>query len=124
MAKELLYGVGIFIPVSDLDKSTKWYEEMLDFELIHSDEPNAKTFRTCDGKVIFTLVKCENITQPKFPKNDYDVGVYYNFLTTDIDTIHQEMLAKDGNVSLIHDYGDVKGFSITDLDGNRFGIVT
>ncbi|MUT64636.1 VOC family protein [Paenibacillus sp. NEAU-GSW1] len=35
MSKPNLYGVGIFVPVSDLERSTKWYSEMLGFEITH-----------------------------------------------------------------------------------------
>lgn len=34
MGKPSFFGVGIFVPVSNLEHSTKWYKEMLGFEII------------------------------------------------------------------------------------------
>jgi hypothetical protein len=55
MSKGLPYGVGIFIPVSELDRSTTWYKEMLDFEILHTDEPLANVLKMGNGVVIFCL---------------------------------------------------------------------
>ncbi|WP_096186496.1 VOC family protein [Evansella halocellulosilytica] len=124
MKKELLYGVGIFVPVSDLKRSTNWYKEMLGFEIVHDDEPLANTLKICNGIVMICLVKSEDIVQPEFPKNDYDVGVYFNFHTTDADQAHEFLSQKGAKVSEIHDYDGIRGFDLVDPDGNRFGVVT
>lgn len=124
MENKLYYGTGIFIPVSDLKKSTKWYEEMLGFEMLHSDVPEANTMTMKGLNTYFCLVKCEDIKQPEFPKNNYDVRGYFNILTKDIDKVYEELIEKGAQVSEIHDYDHVRGFTLTDLDGNQFGIVT
>ncbi|WP_078596270.1 VOC family protein [Evansella clarkii] len=124
MENKFYYGTGIFIPVSDLNKSTKWYKEMLGFEMLHSDAPEANTMTMKGLNTIFCLVTCEDIKQPEFPKNNYDVRGYFNILTKDIDKVYEELIEKGAQVSDIHDYGNVRGFTLTDLDGNQFGIVT
>lgn len=123
MKKNLINGLGVFVPVSDLKKSTEWYKKMLDFELLHKDEPNANVMKMGDGIVVFCLVKSYEIEQPVFPKNNYDVDHYYNFHTDDVEGIHKSFIDKGANVSDIHSFDNMKGFSLYDPDGNRFGIV-
>ncbi|MGV2787746.1 VOC family protein, partial [Clostridium perfringens] len=57
MTRPPLYGVGIFVPVSDLKRSTAWYTEMLGLEIIHKDEPDAIVMRMNYEKVSFCLVR-------------------------------------------------------------------
>lgn len=123
MKKKLVNGLGIFIPVSDLERSTQWYKKMLDFELLHTDEPYANVMKMGDGIVVFCLVKSYEIKQPVFPKNNYGVDHYYNFHTGDVEGIHKSFVDKGANVSDIHSFDNMKGFSLYDPDGNRFGIV-
>lgn len=122
MEKSLLYGVGIFVPVSDLKRSTAWYTDMLGFEVIHTDEPNAVVMRMNDEKVSFCLVRSYEVKQPAFPRNDYGVGQYFNLHTTYVSEIHQRLVAKGADVTEIEDFGGFKGFSLTDPDGNRCGV--
>ena len=73
MSRPPLYGVGIFVPVSDLKRSTAWYTEMLGLEIIHRDEPDAIVMRMNDEKVSFCLVRSGEVKQPVFPNNNYGV---------------------------------------------------
>lgn len=123
MENELLYGIGIFIPVSDLTVSTKWYETMLGFKILHHDEPNANVLQMGNGTVVFCLVKSYDIKQPQFPKNDYNVNQYFNFHTRDIDAIYKQLLNKGANVTAIHEFDGMRGFSLFDPDHNLFGVV-
>ncbi|MGO4786366.1 MULTISPECIES: VOC family protein [Paenibacillus] len=122
MSRPPLYGVGIFVPVSDLKRSTAWYTEMLGLEVIHQDEPDAIVMRMNDEKVSFCLVRSYEVKQPVFPKNDYGVGQYFNIHTTDVSGIHQQLKAKGAVVGEIEDFDGFKGFSLTDPDGNRYGV--
>ncbi|WP_343221399.1 VOC family protein [Ornithinibacillus massiliensis] len=122
--EELLYGVGIFVPVTDLTRSKKWYMDMLGFELVHEDEPDAYTMKLGDRRVMICLVKCEQIEQPRFPKNNYAVDVYYNFHTDNVDAAYEDLLKKGANIGEIQNYDGIRGFDVRDPDGNRFGVVT
>ncbi|KOR82244.1 VOC family protein [Paenibacillus solani] len=122
MSRPPLYGVGIFVPVSDLKRSTAWYTEVLGLEVIHMDEPNAVVMRMNDEKVTFCLVRSYEVKQPDFPKNEYGVGQYFNLHTTNVSEIHQRLAAKGADVGEIEDFDEFKGFSLTDPDGNRFGV--
>jgi lactoylglutathione lyase len=123
MDKSLLNGVGIFIPVSDLERSTQWYNQMLGFEILHNDEPLANVLKMGDGVVVFCLVKSYNIEQPMFPKNEYNVDHYFNFHTGNIDKAYQLLLEKGANVGELHEFDGMRGFDIYDPDGNRFSVI-
>lgn len=124
MENSLIYGVGIFIPVSDLEVSTKWYRKMFGFEILHNDEPQANTLKMGDGVVLFCLVKTnEKIEQPKFPKNDFSVDHYHNFHTSDVEKSHHSFQSKGAHVSEIHQFDGLRGFDLYDPDGNLFGVV-
>lgn len=122
MAKPQLYGVGIFVPVSNLRRSAAWYAQMLGLEIIHTDEPEAIVMRMNDEKVSFCLVRSDEIKQPVFPKNNYGVGQYFNIHAKDVEGMHQQLKAKGADVGDIEDFDGFKGFSLTDPDGNRYGV--
>lgn len=123
MPKNLLFGVGIFIPVSDLNKSTKWYQDMLGFEILHQDEPLANVLKMGNGEICFCLVKAYEINQPTFPKNDYNVDHYFNFHTQDVEAAYTALARKGANVSDILEFDGMKGFELYDPDGNRFSVI-
>lgn len=123
MGEELHSGVGIFIPVTDLERSTEWYANMLGFEVLFQDEPKANVLKIWNGVVQFCLVKAYDIVQPEFPKNDYHVDHYMNFHTDDIQAIHESLQEKGANVGEIHDIFGMKGFELYDPDGHRFSVI-
>lgn len=122
--KNNLFGIGIFIPVSNLDRSTEWYKNILGFEVVHNDEPEAVVLKMGDGTVRFCLVKCTDIKPLEFPKNNYEVDGYYNFHTNNVEEIHRVLSEKGANISEIHQLGDnMRGFQLIDPEGNRFGVI-
>ncbi|HET7579273.1 MAG TPA: VOC family protein [Bacillales bacterium] len=123
MGKELLSGIGIFIPVTDIARSTNWYVKMLGFEVLHHDESEANVLKIWNGVVTFCLVKASDIVQPSFPKNDYHVDHYMNLHTDDIETIHERLLKNGADVGDIHEFYGMKGFEFYDPDGNRFSAI-
>lgn len=122
MTRPPLYGVGIFVPVSDLKRSTAWYTEMLGLEIIYRDELEAIVMRMNDEKVSFCLVRSYEVKQPAFPKNDHGVGQYFNIHTTDVGGMHRQLKAKGADVGDIKDFDGFQGFSLRDPDGNRYGV--
>jgi predicted lactoylglutathione lyase len=123
MSKTLFYGVGIFVPVSDLKRSTEWYTNLLGFEITHNDEPNAMVTMMNDEKIVFCLVRSYDIEQRPFPRNEYSVEQYFNFHTTDVDSVHRMFKQKGAIVGEIVDFDGMRGFSLIDPDGNRYGVV-
>jgi lactoylglutathione lyase len=124
MSKTAFFGVGIFVPVSDLNRSTEWYTDVLGFEITHRDEPDASVLMMNDHKIIFCLVKSQDIVQRPFPKNDYQVENYFNFHTDDVDATYRMLKDKGADIGEIVTFdGGIRGFSLDDPDGNRYGVV-
>lgn len=76
-----------------------------------------------NGVVCFCLVKADDIKQPTFPKNNYNVDHYFNFHTGDVETMHHLLLDKGANISDIHEIDGMRGFDLYDPDGNRFSVI-
>lgn len=123
MSEATLTGVGIFVPVSDLKRSTQWYAEVLGFKLIDDATPNAMTFIMNDEKIMFCLVRSFDFQPQPFPKNRYRVEQYYSFHTPDVDGAHRSLKEKGANVGEIVRYGPMRGFAVYDPDGNRYLVV-
>jgi predicted lactoylglutathione lyase len=51
------------------------------------------------------------------------VGQYYNFHTTDVQSVHRTLMDKGAIVGDVHDFDGMQGFSLTDPDGNVYGVV-
>ncbi|MEK8130058.1 VOC family protein [Paenibacillus filicis] len=124
MTKPTFYGVGIFVPVTNLERSTKWYTEMLGFEIIQRDEPNATVLMMNDHRVVFCLVLSFEIEHRSFPKNNYQVEQYFNFHTKDVNSSYQALKEKGADIGEIEQFdGGIRGFSLRDPDGNKYGVV-
>jgi lactoylglutathione lyase len=124
LGKSAFYGVGIFVPVSDLERSTRWYEEMLGFEITHHDKPNATVMMMNDYKIIFCLVLVFDLEHRRFPRNNYQVEQYFNFHTEDVDGIYHALKEKGADIEEIVSFdGGIRGFPVYDPDGNKYGVV-
>jgi lactoylglutathione lyase len=123
MRKTAFFGVGIFVPVSDLIRSTEWYTNVLEFEITYNDEPNATVMMMNDNKIVFCLVRSFDIEPRSFPKNDYLVEQYFNFHTDDVEGTHRMLREKGAEVGEIESFGVIRGFTLHDLDGNKYGVV-
>jgi hypothetical protein len=88
-------------------------------------EPDAANLVMEDGlgSTIFTLVQSEAFEPRKFPKNDYEVEHYFNFLTPDPDALHRKLVNSGVNVTEMREIGYHRFFAFFDPDGNRFGAV-
>jgi len=76
-----------------------------------------------DNKIIFCLVRSYNIEQKPFPKNDYGVGQYFNFHPYDVESSYNLLRQRGADVCVIGEFDGMRGFSIQDPDGNRYGVV-
>lgn len=123
MSKTAFFGVGIFVPVSDLKRSVEWYTNVLGFDITGRDEPNATVMMMNDHKIMFCLVRAFDIKPRPFPKNNYQVEQYFNFHADDVEGTHRMLREKGADVGEIENFDGMRGFSLHDPDGNKYGVV-
>ena len=123
MTKPLLKGMeGVFLPVKDLERSAKLYEEILGFKLIYIEEEAAVMKISEQSQTVVCLVKTIKHQPMKFPENQFGVGKYYNFIPDDIEEAHRTLLTKNVKVNQISGEGTTKFFTFYDPDGNPLGV--
>lgn len=118
-----MFKVGsVFIPVTDLKKAKKWYEELLDVRLIDEWEGGAGFyFPTCQTQL--GLVQVEKPQPSEFTIKGNKKNSYYNFLVDDIDKAYSHFNRNGVKTSEIEEFGGMKFFDFIDPDGNPFSVV-
>lgn len=112
---------GIFIPVTDMERSTTWYIRMFDMEVIQQSE-------ICTGLAFpgeATFINLWKVSRPQ--PVQFDTGTdsipYYNFESFDIERTHAALIEKGAEVQPIRDHGGIRFFDCMDPDGNPISIV-
>lgn len=123
MTKPLFQGMeGVFIPVKNPESSAKWYEEILGFQLIYLEEEAAVMKIGEESQTVVCLVKTLNHQPMKFPENNFGVGKYYNFISTNIEESHTLLVERNVKVNQIGGEGNTRFFTFYDPDGNPLGV--
>ena len=118
-----MFKIGsIFIPVTDVQKSTSWYENNLGVKKIDSWEEGAG-FYFPSGSTQLALVKVATPQPTEFVIQGKKKNVYYNFVVQDIEAVHKRLQENGVVVTDIEDFGGMKGFDFFDPDGNPFSVV-
>ena len=109
-----LYSGYVYIPVSDFDKATRWYHDVLGFALVVTD-PLYRELRSRLGARIMLIERRGGINAHM----QYDTGpqAAFGFSVDNIESIHAELASKGVEVKKIVEYQG-KSFSFSDLDGN------
>ncbi|GIO25861.1 VOC family protein [Ornithinibacillus bavariensis] len=119
---------GIFIPVTNLEQSKKWYEENLGVVKIdewqEDGEDHGVDYLFPKDTKGLTLIKVESPQPTEFTIKGKRKNVYYNFVVDQIEVAFQQLRAKGIETTEIMDYGVMKGFDFFDPDGNSFSIVS
>ena len=100
----------VFVEVSDLDHSIKWYSEVLGLTLRWNRNGYA-AFTV--GETSLTLVHSANVIPAKRSP--------FNFFTTNIDAVHQFLVENKVDMEDIADYEDIRTFDFKDPDGHILG---
>ncbi|NMO79985.1 VOC family protein [Niallia alba] len=118
-----MFKVGsIFIPVTDIKKSTDWYVKFLGAKIIDSWEDGAGFYLPA-GTTQLALVKVESPQPTEFIIKGEQKNSYFNFVVDDIEAVHQQFRNNDIVTTEIDDFGGMKFFDFFDLDGNPFSVV-
>ncbi len=118
-----MFKVGsIFIPVTDIEKSAVWYEDVLGVKIIGRWEDGAGFYLPA-GSTQLALVKVESPQPAEFVTKRNQRNAYYNFVVDDIEAAYQHFNNKGIVTNEIDDFAGMKYFSFYDLDGNPFSVV-
>jgi glyoxylase I family protein len=118
-----LFKVGsVFIPVTDMEKSMKWYEKHLGVRKIDTWDGGAG-FYFPNSDTQLGLVQVDSPQPTEFVISGKKKNVYFNFLVEDIEEVHKELKNSGVVTSVIEDFGGMKGFEFFDLDNNPFSVV-
>lgn len=112
---------GIFIPVTDMKRSTEWYIKMFDLEVIRISD-------VCTGLAFPGEATSINLWKVERPQPlQFDTGgdkiPYYNFESFDIEYSHAALIENGVEVMPIVNSDGVRFFDCLDPDGNPIGIV-
>ena len=119
---------SIFIPVTDLERSKRWYELNLGVTKVDEWQENGLDYGV--GYVLkgdptgLALIKVEKPQPTEFTTKGKSKNVYYNFVVDHIDPVYRLLKQNGVETTEIHDYGVMKGFDFFDPDGNSFSIVS
>jgi catechol-2,3-dioxygenase len=100
----------VFVEVSDLDYSIKWYSEILGITMRWNRNGYA-AFTV--GETTLTLVQSTEVTPARHSP--------FNFFTPNIDEVHQFLVANKVDTEAIADYPDIRTFDFKDPDGHVLG---
>lgn len=118
-----MFKVGsIFIPVTNLERSAKWYEAHFHVKPIGQWDGGAG-FYFPDSAVQLGLIKVESPQRSSFPNQFGDQNTYFNFIADDINRVHNQLTESGLNVNAIKDFGGMKYFDCEDPDGNTLSII-
>ncbi|WP_047985825.1 VOC family protein [Ornithinibacillus californiensis] len=113
---------GVFIPVTDLKKSTEWYEKNLGVKKIDSWGEGAGFYFPI-GSAQMALVEVASPQPTEFVIKGNQKNCYFNFIVEDIEATHRQLQDNDVVVSEIDDFNGMKFFDFFDPDGNPFSVV-
>ncbi|MGR9050688.1 VOC family protein [Halobacillus faecis] len=118
-----MFQVGsVFVPVTNLEKAKKWYEEHLDVREIDGWEGGAGFFFP-HGSAQLGLIEVSNPQPTEFIIEKNQKNVYFNFVVADIEAAHKRLNDSGVETTEIHEFGDMKYFDFFDPDQNAFSVV-
>ena len=100
----------VFVEVSDLDYSIKWYSEVWGLTMRWNRNGSA-AFTV--GDTSLTLVQSSKVEPTQHSP--------FNFFTTNIEDVHQFLAEQSVETDDVTDYGDIKTFDFKDPDGHILG---
>jgi glyoxylase I family protein len=112
---------GIFIPVTDMKRSTEWYLNVFDLEVISRDD-GCTGLKFAGAETIVNLWKVATKQPVDFDAGSYRI-CYFNFESYDIHASRESLQEKGVQVGELHDHGSIRFFDCYDPDDNAISIV-
>lgn len=115
----------IYLPVTDLAASVRWYEDKLGFTLFEMREHSAE-FQVYRGAIRLELVQHDGSAETFRPLayiDEYSHTVHFNVMTPNARFVHDYLAERNVQVTDVMDYGPIIVFDIIDPDGNCIGVV-
>lgn len=114
-----------YLPVSDLQRAAKWYEETFGLS-VRKREPDGAILILGDGQWLFLLESAEKGTA-NFTTRQWDGENYEMYsLTFEVDNIvelHKRLRERGADVQPLEDRGSCGlQFTFKDPDGNKFNV--
>ena len=121
---ETLLRVGtIYIPVSNVERSSEWYVSKLGAELSYKDDD--KAILNFANQSFFLVKSNENQSanfHDCYDTERFSITFEVNGLIA-LEAIHKDFIDKQIRVGVIEERGHSgKNFVFTDLDGNKFDV--
>lgn len=114
----MLVSSYVYIPVSDLEKASKWYEKNLDFKLVYKDVLYYD-MRTANGiKIMLIPGEKSIVSQMKYSTGEQ---ASYGFCVDDYDSVREKLEASGVRIGEEFEYFG-RSFSFYDLEGNKIEI--
>ncbi|MCG7344875.1 VOC family protein [Sporosarcina sp. ACRSL] len=113
---------GIFIPVTNIEKSAEWYEKNLGVKKIDSWKDGVGYYLPT-GSAQLALVQVETPQPTEFTIKGNQKNSYYNFVVDDIEAAFTHFNNNGVVTTEIDDFGGMKFFDFFDLDGNPYSVV-
>ncbi|QFT87524.1 Glyoxalase-like domain protein [Bacillus sp. THAF10] len=103
----------VFLEVTNMEKSIRWYTEVLGFTVRWHDKENGYAAMEV-GETPITLVKAAEVTPGKH--------CLLNFYAADIHGANHLLKERGVEVADVMDYGNVLSFEFKDPDGHILGV--
>ncbi|MDP4549461.1 VOC family protein [Alkalihalobacillus macyae] len=122
-----MFRVGsIFIPVTNLEEASLWYEKNLGVKKIQAWEEGTEKgigYYFSDGLTQLGLVQVKKAASSEFHVNDNIRNAYFNFLVEDIESVYNQLRRNGVKTTQLEDFCGMTFFDFCDLDGNSFSVV-
>ncbi|MER2059478.1 MAG: VOC family protein [Niallia sp.] len=119
-----MFKIGsIFIPVTDLEKASKWYEKNLGVKKIDVWEDGAGFYFPSGGSTQLALIEVDQRQTVEFVLQNNEKNPYFNFVVDNIEQAYKSLNRNKVQTTEIKESFGMKYFDFFDPDGNAFSVV-
>lgn len=111
---------GVLVKVRNLERSVKWYAQVLSLTLL-CNWGHGADFAVGLGQTLLTLIEQPDM-HPQGWIDERTESPVFHFRSFNIERTRALLTNRGVEVTPITDYGPVRCFQIADPDGNRFGV--